>query len=169
MVQADFTTLRAWLAEGRVDVQGVGAFWQQARRIRVPGARQPVAVVPVTFHLTGEIRSVAYAQLLVGPGLREASESPSRSALIWHSRAGKTPPLAFSEFAMPPLNLFWSGSADADAQALGARLLEILAQEFPHPEWELERAFGSDLERIFVRLAETEYREAGATLRSTHD
>jgi hypothetical protein len=50
---------------------------------------------------------------------------------------------------------------------LGGRLLEILIREIPHPEWELEQQFGTSLERVFARLAETEYLEAGATLRST--
>src|SRR5690242_13149753 len=74
MEQADVTALVAMLADGRVDVDGVGAFWQQVRRARIPGARQPVVAVPVTFHLTGELRSIAYAQLLAGPGLQEARD-----------------------------------------------------------------------------------------------
>lgn len=167
MAQAEFSTLLAMLEDGRVDVESVGAFWQQARRARVPGARQPVVAVPVTFHLVGAVRSVAYAQLLTGPGLREAYNQDPRATLVWHRRGGQLPPLAFAEFALPVMGLFWTGAADAVALTLGERLLEILAREYPHPEWELEQQFGASLERVFARLAETEYLEAGATLRST--
>ncbi|MGH8400879.1 MAG: hypothetical protein ACRESU_07240, partial [Gammaproteobacteria bacterium] len=150
-------------------VESVGAFWQQARRARVPGARQAVVAVPVTFHLVGEIRSIAYAQLLTGPGLREAYEHDPQATLVWHLRSDKLAPLAFAEFALPVLGLFWTGLSDTAAQALGVRLLETLTREIPHPEWELEQQFGVSLERVFTHLAETEYLEAGATLRSTHE
>lgn len=167
MEQADVTALVAMLSDGRVDVDGVGAFWQQVRRARIPGARQPVVAVPVTFHLTGELRSIAYAQLLAGPGLQEARDHTPQANLVWYQRSGELPPLAFAEFALPVLGVFWTGTPDASAQALGARLLEILIGEIPHPEWELEQQFGTSLERVFARLAETEYLEAGTTLRST--
>lgn len=168
MKQADFTSLLTMLEDGRMDVESVGAFWQQARRTRLSGAREPVVVVPSTFHLVGEIRSVAYAQLLIGPGLQEAYDQQPRAALVWYARAEKLPPLALVEFALPVLGLFWSGARDDTAQALGSRLLEILVRELPHPEWELEQQFGMNLERVFARLAQSEYLEAGATLRSTH-
>jgi hypothetical protein len=167
MVQVDVTALVAMLEDGRVDVESVGAFWQQVRRARVLGARQPVVAVPVTFHLIGELRSVAYAQLLAGPGLQEAHDHSPQANLVWHQRSSKLPPLAFAEFALPVLGVFWTGGSDVSVQALGNRLLETLVSEIPHPEWELEQQFGTSLERVFARLAEAEYLEAGATLRST--
>lgn len=169
MKQMDFSALLAMLDEARVDVQGVGAFWQQARRARVPGGRQPVVAVPVTFHIVGELRSVAYAQLLLGPGLREAYGHAPQPSLVWYPRRGRRSPLAFAEFALPVLGLFWTGVPDEPALKLGSRLLETLLQEIPDPEWELEQQFGTPLERVFARLAETEYLEAGTTLRSTHN
>jgi hypothetical protein len=167
MEQVDVTALLGMLDDTRVDVESVGAFWLQAHRARVPGARQPIVAIPVTFHLVGELRSVAYAQLLAGPGLQEAYAHVPQASLVWHRRGGKLPPLAFAEFALPVLGLFWTGTPDTATQALGGRLLEILIREIPHPEWELEQQFGTSLERVFARLAETEYLEAGATLRST--
>jgi len=162
----DYSAVLGMLEDGRIEVESVGAFWQQARRIRVPGAGQPVVAVPVTFHLVGEIRSVAYAQLLVGPGLNEARTPDSPSSLVWFSRPNKLAPLAFSEFTLPMAGLFWTGEDDPAALKLGSRLLEMVLQDFPNPEWELEQHFSMPLDRIFKYLAETEYREAGATLRS---
>lgn len=167
MEQVDAAALLGMLDSERVDVESVGAFWLQARRARVPGARQPVVAVPVTFHLVGELRSVAYAQLLAGPGLQEAHVHVPQATLVWYQRNSALSPLAFAEFALPVLGLFWAGTPDTAAQALGERLLEILIREIPHPEWELEQQYGVPLERVFMRLAETEYLEAGATLRST--
>ncbi|HET7649863.1 MAG TPA: hypothetical protein VFL15_04085, partial [Gammaproteobacteria bacterium] len=117
----------------------------------------------------GELRSVAYAQLLLGPGLREAYGHAPQPSLVWYPRRGRRSPLAFAEFALPVLGLFWTGVPDEPALKLGSRLLETLLQEIPDPEWELEQQFGTPLERVFARLAETEYLEAGTTLRSTHN
>lgn len=167
MQASDSAAILGMLEAGRIEVESVGAFWQQARRVHVPGGRQPVVAVPVTFHLVGEIRSVAYAQLMLGPGLSEARAASPPPYLVWYSRPDRVPPLAFAEFAVPTAGLFWTGTDDPAALALGSRLLEMVVRDFPSPEWELEQQFSMPLERVFKYLAETEYREAGTTLRST--
>ena len=101
-----------------------------------------------------------------GPGWREVGAEKPPPYLVWYPRPNKLPPLAFAEFALPTAGLFWTGDNDSAALVLGSRLLEMAIRDFPNPEWELEQQFSMPLERVFKYLAETEYREAGTTLRS---
>lgn len=163
-----YAALHQLFVEGELDVEGVGAFWGQATRVRLP---QPVEgdvfSIPVTLHLAGRLEAVVYAQLLAGPGLEKLPRSKSAPTVIWSRRrwrrgAART---ALGSFAIPDLGLHWQGeTAEAGALALGAEFARILAEEFPDPPAELVRHFNVSAANLAAVMTEEDLLQAGTTV-----
>ncbi|MGB9429047.1 MAG: hypothetical protein WCC11_04100 [Gammaproteobacteria bacterium] len=168
MGSVTYSAVLELLDSGAAQIEAVGVFWGQAGRVRLPGVNAPVLSVPTTLHLEGELDTIAYAQLLSGPGLKQAQRRADL-ILAWsrHRPRRGQERAAVNSFAIPDLALYWQADArEAAALQLGVEFASVLAEEFPDPVAELLRYFGTDLETLASQLAEADYLQAGTTLMS---
>lgn len=163
-----FATVLTLLDNGRAEIVGVGAFWGQAGRVRLPGVTAAVLTVPVTLHLEGALDSIVYAQLLAGPGLRQARRRADLAVAWSRGRARERRTWAgVNSFAIPDLALYWQGGTrEKEAAQLAVEFAGVLAEEFPDPVAELLRYFSTDLDTLVTQLTEADYHQAGTTLPS---
>jgi hypothetical protein len=166
MGSVTYATVLELLGSGAAEIVAVGVFWGQAGRVRLSGIETPVLSVPTTLHLEGQMDNIVYAQLLSGPGLKQARRRTDL-VLAWsrqRPRRGRER-AAINSFAIPDLGLHWQGDArEPAAWQLGAEFASVLAEEFPDPIAELLRYYATDLETLASQLADADYVQAGTTL-----
>ncbi len=163
-----YASMLMLLGSGRVEIADVGAFWGQVTRMRLPEIAAPVLSMPTTLHMAGEMDSIVYAQLLAGPGLKQARRRADLSIAWSRQRVGGGREIpGVNSFAIPDLGLHWQGETHAqEARQLGAEFASVLAEEFPDPITEILRYFSTDLETLVSQLGEADYLQAGTTLPS---
>ncbi|MGA9852057.1 MAG: hypothetical protein WBR15_03925 [Gammaproteobacteria bacterium] len=171
MDTVSYATVLELLSNGDADIGAVGVFWGQAARVRLPEVTEAVLSVPTTLHLEGEMDGIVYAQLLAGPGLKQAWRCADLT-LAWsrhRPRRGRER-AAVNSFAIPDLALYWQAEhVEPEAQQLGVEFATVLAEEFPDPMAELLRYFSTDLATLANQLAEADYLQAGTTLASNKE
>ncbi|HVC37358.1 MAG TPA: hypothetical protein VNF46_03040 [Gammaproteobacteria bacterium] len=171
MSAVTYANLLILLGSGQLEIGEVGAFWSQATRLRMPEIAAPVLSISMTLHMSGEMDHIVYAQLLAGPGLKQARRRADLN-IAWsrHRPVRGREMLAINSFAIPGLGLYWQGEAhEKEARQLGAEFASVLAEEFPDPVAELLRYFSTDLDTLVSQLGEADYLQAGATLPSNSE
>jgi hypothetical protein len=168
---SEFTVanLLTLFSNGELEITDVGAFWGQVTRLPLPEVAAPVLSIPTTLHMAGGVDGIVYAQLLVGPGLKQARK---RAALgiAWSRRRSASGQGTFgvNSFAIPDLGLYWQCETnEADASKLATEFASVLTEEFPDPLAELLRYFSTDLDTLVSQLGEVNYLQAGTTLPSS--
>ena len=123
-----------------------------------------MVMVPTTLHLAGAVSGIVYAQLAVEPDYAEASRQRHWLAFWGIAKDRRRRGSRILKFSLPELNLFWQGDRDdREALRLAGYFAEVMAQEYPHPQGELERHFKMDYDRLVDHLRRVEYAAAGTT------